>query len=208
MKTKSKLFTLTTISIVVLGLSSCSSATATITEVAKVATGIPVGAPPSSHYTVQLQPKPGSCHYQYTKDNQPLPDPKCTPGATNPLVTQANIATTICKSGYTKTIRPSAYVTGIEKKLNALSYGYTGSLHISEYDHEISLELGGSPNDPRNLWVEPASPGHTGNSVSNPKDGIENKLNAAVCSGKVTLAQAQNAIATNWVTALAVLKIN
>ena len=26
----------------------------------------------------------------------------------------------------------------------------------AEYDHLISLQLGGDPNDYRNLWVEPA----------------------------------------------------
>ena len=30
---------------------------------------------------------------------------------------------------------------------------------------------------------------------------MENALHAAVCDGKVTLAAAQNAIATNWLTA-------
>ena len=33
-----------------------------------------------------------------------LPDRKCTPGATDPKVTQQNIKDTICKSGYTKII--------------------------------------------------------------------------------------------------------
>jgi hypothetical protein len=34
------------------------------------------------------------------------PDKFMTPGATNPKVTQANIKRTICKAGWTKTIRP------------------------------------------------------------------------------------------------------
>lgn len=173
-----------------------------------IAPSIPVGPGSMSTYTVQSQPAPGSCHYRYTADKQPLPDVKCTPGATNPAVTQTNLSSTICMHGYTKTIRPSAYITGKEKKANALSYGYTGSLRTFEYDHEISLELGGDPNDPRNLWVEPASPGHTGNSVTNPKDGVENKIKTAVCSGKITLKQAQQAIVNNWTTALSTLGIN
>ena len=44
---------------------------------------------------------------------------------------------------------------------------------------------------PRNLWPEPgASP--------NPKDALEDELNQQVCDGRMTLAQAQRAIATNW----------
>jgi len=67
----------------------------------------------------------------------------------------------------------------------------------------VSLVLGGDPNDPRNLWVEPPSPGHQPqDGVNNPKDIVENKLSAAVCSGRVPLADAQTAIATDWTTAL------
>ncbi|QHK22502.1 hypothetical protein GU243_23305 (plasmid) [Pseudarthrobacter psychrotolerans] len=41
--------------------------------------------------------------------------------------------------------------------------------------------------------------------VQNPKDGIENQLNAAVCQHRVTLTAAQQAIATDWTTAKAKL---
>src|ERR1035437_3933713 len=40
-----------------------------------------------------------------------LPDPNCTPGAIDPRVTQVNINSTICVSGYTATVRPSTSVT-------------------------------------------------------------------------------------------------
>ncbi len=169
---------------------------------------IPVGPGPQPAYTVQKQPDPGSCHYQYTADKQPLPDPKCTPGATNPKVTQATLKTTICSSGYTKGIRPPVNITGREKTANAASYGYKGSLRDYEYDHLISLQLGGDPNDPRNLWVEPPSPGHKeGAGPNNPKDVVETKLKSAICSGKTDLVKAQQAIAHDWTTALKSLGI-
>ncbi|MGW1199642.1 hypothetical protein ACWD4B_27955 [Streptomyces sp. NPDC002536] len=169
---------------------------------------IPAGAGPQTSYTVQKQPAPGTCHYQYTADKQPLPDPKCTPGATNPKVTQATLKETICKSGYTATIRPPVGVTGKEKTANAESYGYKGSPRDAEYDHLISLQLGGDPNDPRNLWVEPPSPGHKdGAGPNNPKDVVETKLKTAICSGKTDLAKAQQAIAHDWTTALNTLGI-
>ncbi|MFE6687112.1 hypothetical protein ACFVFQ_11605 [Streptomyces sp. NPDC057743] len=167
---------------------------------------IPVGPGPQSAYTVQQQPAPGSCHVHYTADKQPLPDPKCTPGATNPKVTPQTLKSTICQSGYTKGIRPPVSITSREKTANAKSYGYSGSLHDAEYDHLISLQLGGAPNDPRNLWVEPPSPGHKpGAGPNNPKDGVENKLKAAICGNKVELAKAQQAIAHDWTTALSSL---
>ncbi|MEV5510220.1 hypothetical protein [Streptomyces orinoci] len=173
------------------------------------AVSLPTGPRPQRHYTVQQQPAPGSCHVHYTRDKQPLPDPKCTPGALNPDVTPATLTSTICRpSGYTKGIRPPVYITGPEKAANAKSYGYNGSLHDAEYDHLVSLELGGDPNDPRNLWVEPPSPGHRpGSGANNPKDVVENKLHAAICSGQVQLRPAQVAIATDWTTALTRLGI-
>ncbi|MCX4091973.1 hypothetical protein [Nocardia sp. alder85J] len=167
---------------------------------------VPVGPGPQGTYTVQAQPAAGSCHVRTTADGQPLPDPACTPGATNPAVTQANIGTTICHSGYTASIRPPAGITDREKDANAKSYGYTGALHDAEYDHLISLELGGDPDDPRNLWVEPPSPGHQpGGGPNNPKDAVENQLHELVCKNTVPLAEAQSAIAGDWTTALAVV---
>ncbi|SEO98529.1 hypothetical protein [Actinacidiphila rubida] len=178
----------------------------TTTPKSHPAGAIPVGAGPQSKYTVAPQPPAGSCHYRYDK-GEPLPDLACTPGAISPAVTQANIGSTICrKSGYTGGIRPPESVTGKEKRANAASYGYTGSLSDAEYDHDISLQLGGDPNDPRNLWVEPPDPGHkAGAGVNNAKDPVETKLHTAVCNGKITLAQAQQAIITDWSTALAQL---
>ncbi|MGF6886799.1 hypothetical protein ABIA39_005288 [Nocardia sp. GAS34] len=193
-------------------IAGCSSAHATKSPVAahqpgpgaKTASSVPVGPGPSGTYTVHAQPAPGSCHYGKTSDGQPLPDPNCTPGATNPKVTSADQAQTICASGYTSSIRPPANITSREKDANAKSYGFTGAMHDAEYDHLISLELGGDPNDPQNLWVEPPSPDHTpGAGPNNPKDTVENQLHSLVCAGKVNLTDAQSAIATNWTTALA-----
>jgi hypothetical protein len=136
-----------------------------------------------------------TCHLE----SGPRPDPACTPGAFDPSVTQANIATTICTSGYTATVRPSTSQTDKAKKTLYAAYGVpTGT--VSELDHLVSLEIGGS-NDVANLWPEVGK-------VPNPKDSVENALHKAVCSGKVTLAAAQQAIATNWQTAESVLGIS
>jgi hypothetical protein len=148
---------------------------------------------------VQPQQAPGSCHYTYI-GSDPLPDRSCTPGAVNPQVTQADIDSTICRSGYASSIRPPEDVTEPEKEASAAAYGYTKPFYNAEYDHLIPLEVGGDPNDPSNLWVEPPdNPNAT--STSNTKDVLENRLNSLVCDGQITLATAQQAIATNWVTA-------
>jgi hypothetical protein len=136
----------------------------------------------------------GTCHMG-SDQGQSLPDPRCTPGVINPSVTQAAITTTICKSGWTATIRPPASYTNKLKREQITAYGDTDT-HTTDYeeDHLVSLELGGGPDDPRNLWPEPhPSP--------NPKDKIENDLHRAVCSHRITLAAAQTAIASDWTTA-------
>lgn len=126
-----------------------------------------------------------------------LPDPACTPGAVDPAVTQDNLGSTICKAGYTVTVRAPASDTDKTKALSLAQYGQTRA-STTEYDHLISLQLGGT-NAVSNLWPEPNRAGATG--TTNPKDAIETRLNRAVCAHKVTLAAAQKAIATNWVTA-------
>ena len=111
-------------------------------------------------------------------------DPTRTPGVLNPDVTQANIRSTICRHGWTDTIRPPTSYTNDLKRKQMRRYGETGSLSDYQEDHLISLELGGNPTDPRNLWPEPYP-------RASDVDKIENELNADVCSGQLTLAQAQ-----------------
>lgn len=148
---------------------------------------------------VDLSLAPGQCKAR-TVDAAAglyLPDPACTPGAVDPAVTQDNLAATICKSGYTTTVRAPASDTGKTKALSLSQYGQTRA-STTEYDHLISLQLGGT-NAVSNLWPEPNRAGAPG--TTNPKDAIETRLNKAVCTHKVTLAAAQKAIAANWVTA-------
>jgi|SRR5438477_3003857 len=107
-----------------------------------------------------------------------------TPGALNPDVTQANILTTICVRGWTRTVRPPVEYTNDLKVRQMRAYGESGPISGYQEDHLISLELGGDPRDPRNLWPEPYP-------RAAEVDQIENELNAKVCSGELTLAQAQ-----------------
>jgi hypothetical protein len=129
---------------------------------------------------------------------QTFPNWFLTPGITNPDVTQDNIKKTICKSGWTKKIRPRTSYTNALKQQQIAQYRYTDKrLSHYEEDHLISLQLGGHPTDRGNLWPE-AYAGRCGARV---KDVIETKLKRLVCSGKISLAQAQQAIGWNWVVA-------
>jgi hypothetical protein len=132
----------------------------------------------------------GPCH---ARDDGRLPDRRCTPGAVDRAVTQGDIRTTICASGYTETVRPAESQTETFKFDRAYpAYGIASGTE-SELDHLVPLELGGA-NDAANLWPEAGS-------LPNPKDSVENALNRAVCDGQVGLARAQRAIARNWETA-------
>jgi hypothetical protein len=143
-----------------------------------------------SAQVVQSQPPPGSCH-ALGSGPYSRPDRHCTPGALDPRVTQSNIQRTICVLGWTSTVRPPVSVTEPEKRASMAAYGATGPLSAYEYDHFVPLQLGGAVNDPRNLWPEPgASP--------NPKDTVESDLRSAVCAGRMTLADAQRAIVSDW----------
>lgn len=142
--------------------------------------------------------------------NGKLPDAGCTPGVTNPNITQANIGKNICKRAWTgkswtgknpytgkqatgtSTLRPQTNYTSKLRNLQMIAYGIGGKKPGDyEEDHLISLQLGGNPVDPRNLWPEfGASP--------NTKDGFENYLNAMICQRKMTLKEAQRQISSDW----------
>ncbi|MDA8155591.1 MAG: HNH endonuclease [Actinomycetota bacterium] len=123
------------------------------------------------------------------------PDPALTPGAFDPAVTQANIQETICKPGYTATVRN---VTDSEKQAviarYRAKYPHWPATNV-EIDHDGSLELGGS-NDPLNLWPEHYS-GPFGARV---KDQVEDYLHREVCAGRILLKDAQEAITHDWIS--------
>lgn len=119
--------------------------------------------------------------------NGALQDVACTPGAIIPTATKDQI----CVMGYSKSVRN---VTSQEKSQVYQEYGINHhSAGEYEVDHLISLELGGS-NDIANLWPEAAQPAPG----FHEKDGLENYLHAQVCSGAITLSQAQQEVSSNW----------
>lgn len=152
-----------------------------------------------SAHVVQAQPPAGSCHARHT-GLYSLPDARCTPGALNPAVTQATIGATICRRGWTSTVRPPQAITGPEKRASMEAYGHGQALSGYEYDHQVSLELGGAVNDPRNLWPEPDYPQRSGFYL-NPKDKLEGALKRLVCQRKLRLGEAQHLIASDWPSA-------
>jgi hypothetical protein len=154
----------------------------------------PVSAatPPTPVWTPSPRTKTSGCSSQGG-----LPDPACTPGAIDPRVDQADIGSTICTSGYAKTVRPPANVTDRIKRAQIAAYGLQGQ-HLVDYelDHLIPLSLGGAPDDVANLWPQPWN----GDANAHMKDAVEIYLNREVCRGAMPLADAQRQIATDWLS--------
>jgi hypothetical protein len=174
-------------------LAGCAAAQGGVAPASPVvaSAGLPLGRAPAN--VVQRQPPARSCHARgsgtFTR-----PDARCTPGAVDPTVRQSNIASTICRRGYTRTVRPPESVTAVEKRASMRAYGDAGSTSEYEYDHLVPLELGGARNDARNLWPEPGA-------TPNRKDTLENALRRLVCARELSLASAQRQIARDWVAA-------
>jgi hypothetical protein len=180
--------------LIALALTSCTSSTPTPAPGPVSATAAPVtGALKPVHDPGRVTGTiTGPCHMTGTYPGQ-LPDQRCTPGSIDPAVTQADIHQTICVTGYTARVRPPESQTERLKFDDAYpAYGIAHNVK-TELDHQVPLELGGS-NDALNLWPEPET------STPNAKDSVENAARDAVCSGRMKLADAQKAIAANWVS--------
>jgi len=123
-----------------------------------------------------------------------LPDIR---GATDPRVSQGNIDTTLCVSGYARSIRPPYSYTGPLKR-RLMQAGHPGERYSGyELDHLVPLSLGGAPADEHNLWLE----SWTGSMNAGDKDALEYVLWRLVCLHELPLRTAQHDIAGNWVAA-------
>lgn len=126
------------------------------------------------------------------------------PGVVNPDITQANISQNLCNPAWsTKSIRPSvSYTNGI--KVTALArynqeHNTTYQMMDGELDHLISIEDGGSPTDPNNLWYEPYITQINGVQVgAHEKDKSENEIHKEICNGTLTLKQGQDILTGDW----------
>ncbi len=123
-------------------------------------------------------------------DDQVRPDPNLTPGDALPGVTTA----ALCQPGYAKSVR---HVDGRTRARVYRQYGIKHDEGVYEIDHLISIELGGS-NDIRNLWPESFN---TQPWNARRKDRLEDHLHRLVCEGQLSLSEAQEALARDWILA-------
>lgn len=161
------------------------------------------------------------------------PDPAMTPGVADPDITQDNISENVCNPNWTTAqIRPpTSYTTPLKVKQmqtygdtisdpNATCMASSNSPNCYEEDHLISLENGGHPRDPRNLWPEPYKTQIAGQTVgARQKDTVENHIHNAICfdvpghkshgiaaHSSITLQRGQDILAGDWYACYVTIK--
>jgi hypothetical protein len=125
-----------------------------------------------------------------TSDNAWIPDHTLTPGAVRPVALNE-----VCSMAHEEVV--SDVPDSLREKVFQ-EYGIT-SPHPQDYeiDYLVAPGLGGTE-DIRNLWPEPSTSSPWNAHV---KDALEERLHELVCGGQLDLPTAQQAIATDWITA-------
>ena len=117
------------------------------------------------------------------------------PGAFFDDVKQGNVAQTICVSGWTATVRPSASFTqGLKRTMLVRAGLPPGDAIKYELDHFVPLAVGGHPRSEDNLWLQRWD----GTWNARVKDRLERRLQVMVCAGEITLHTARTAIQHDW----------
>jgi hypothetical protein len=103
-------------------------------------------------------------------------------------------------------------MTGEYEPVSVAAYSDPVSSANTELDHLVPLEPGGA-SDTRNLWPQsdegsPAQFDPQDPFGLNAKDGVEDPLRTDVCAGRVRPAVAQQAIASDWTVAEALLGVS
>ena len=153
-------------------------------------------------------------------------DPKLTPGATNPAVTQANIAQNICKIGWSTGSLRDTQTTPAQKATTYAAYGIphpknnTGPNQTCELDHLISIENGGA-DTLNNIWPECGPANITiAKRYFKMKDAVENYVHNGIChdvpnpklssgpkpSKALTLQEGQDILKGDWYACYVKLK--
>jgi hypothetical protein len=119
-----------------------------------------------------------------------VPDHSLTPGATRPVDLGE-----VCSMAHEEVVR--AVPSGLRQEVFK-EYGIVNPRPEDyEIDYLIAPGLGGAE-DIHNLWPEPSS-SHRWN--AHVKDALEERLHQLVCAGSIDLPTAQQAIATDWISA-------
>lgn len=117
-----------------------------------------------------------------------LPDARLSPGDADEVT-----AADICRPEYDN---PANNIPIALKEQVFIRYGVNRYEVGYNVDHLIPVSLGGS-NSIKNLWPQPLA----GEWGWQRKNKLEHKLRKLVCSGRLTLQEAQREIAADWISA-------
>ena len=123
------------------------------------------------------------------------PSPEGPSGIQKPIesVTPGDVLTTrtvdVCTPGWSSEHRE--YLRVAEKRAVLRAYDLPTDTKPSEWDHLISLQLGGD-NGPDNIWPM------LNHDQDQRKDRLEGSLHRQVCDGEISLEQAQRDIEEFW----------
>jgi len=124
-------------------------------------------------------------HWAPERANYELPLAALTPGAVNPAFA--------CAAETERPPIPNAVAMEVFRR-----YGiHNPQPRTYEVDYLIPPDLGGS-GDPHNLWPQPYNAGIW---TARVKDALEDRLRTMVCEGSISLAVAQEEIASDWIGA-------
>lgn len=124
-----------------------------------------------------------------------LPDEACTPGAVTSEISPADTAP-VCGASVDSEVSASVRASVLH------AYGI-GDIDHDKYviDFLVPRQLGGA-NDFANLWPIPLN-----DPARSIKEAVESSTIDAVCGGRAGIQAAQYAIASDWTTALSLLRI-
>jgi hypothetical protein len=127
---------------------------------------------------------------QLSSDQGVLPNRDFTPGVARPVSLHE-----ICALAHEEVVRE---VSPSQRQKVFEEYGIP-SAQSGEYEVDFLITPGlGGDDDIRNLWPEPY---YSATWNARLKDALEERLHEMVCSGQLDLSVAQQAIATNWISA-------
>lgn len=160
----------------------------------------PTGIDSSASRSLSERPSLTSGCHTGIRNEIPLPDPRCTPGAVNPTLTLNVLEDRDFRTGC---VRDNA-TTAEQKAGTYSSYAIPhpsdnkGAMQTCELDHLISLELGGA-DTLDNIWPQCGPPGVAlSQRYFKQKDMVENYLAMRVRNGELDLSEAQQGIAADW----------
>jgi hypothetical protein len=132
------------------------------------------------------------CHWHRYRDGALGSDRHCAPGTLNAAVI-GHTAGTICDPRWLASTSSSHLAPATRQRL-VIEYQLPGPVITYVVAHVVPIEDGGSPTNPRNLYVLPLN----GWGGERTKAVVAGKLHDEICAHRLTVAEAAKTLEGNW----------